>query len=301
MSFLTYAQGHHAHVLSKRLFFIIGIAITSAQSVRPGQNLYRFPNAQVLATQQKVADYGHPLRVVVNDGEQKAIKYVFLDSEILQAGYPTSPEQMIAIDLPRLPLGDWNEAHLHLDRHTETYSISNMTLTGHPEMTNSWHPRKIDYLEFTKVEVLQHDRLQVVTHPDLDAPILIKIASFPWEIPSLEREATVYQLLHGSGATPEFLGHVTEAGRAIGFITEYVGEVPSIRGRNIRGCLAALRTLHQRGIAHGDAHDGNCLIRKDGSPVLIDFELSLETWSPDEFERDLDIMGRCIQEYSKHS
>ncbi|CZR67234.1 uncharacterized protein PAC_17133 [Phialocephala subalpina] len=286
--------------LWERLFFIIGIAIASAQSVLPGQNVYRFPNAQVLATQQKIANYGHPLRVAVNVGEQKAIKYVFLDSKMLQAGYPTSSEQG-SIDLPRLPLGDWNEAHIHLDRHTGTYSIRNTTLTSHLEMINNWHPRKIDYLEFVKVEMLQHDRLQVVTHPDFDAPVLIKIASFPWDIPSLEREATVYQLLHGSGATPEFLGHVTEGGRAIGFITEYIGEVPSIRGRNMQGCLAALRILHQRGIAHGDAHNGNCLIRKDGSSVLIDFELSLETWSHEEFGRDLDIMGRCIQAFSEHA
>jgi len=274
----------------ERLFFIIGIAIALAQSERPGQNVYRFPNAQVLATQQEVANHGHPLRVVVSEGEQRAIKYVFLDS----TGSPTRSEH-VSIDLPRLPLGDWNEAHIYLDRHTGMYSISNTTLTRHLEMMKSWHAREIDYLEFVKVETLQHDRLQVVTHPDFDAPVLIKIASFPWEIPSLEREASVYQLLHGSGATPEFLGHVTEGGRAIGFITEYIAEEPSIRGRNMHGCVAALRKLHQRGVAHGDAHDGNCLVRSDGSAVLIDFELSLETWSHEEFERDLDIMGRCIQ------
>jgi serine/threonine protein kinase len=278
----------------KRLFFIIGIAITSAQSVAPGQNVYRFPNAQVLA------NYDHSLRVMVNDGEQKAIKYVFLDSKKLQAGYPTSSEQ-VSIDLPRLPLGDWNEAHIHLDGHTGTHSISNTTRTSYLEMMDNWHPRKTDYLEFVKVETLQQDRLQVVTHPDFDAPVLIKIASFPWEIPSLEREATVYRLLHGSGATPEFLGYVTEGSRSIGFITEYIEEVSSVRGRNMRGCLAALRSLHQRGIAHGDAHDGNCMIRKNESSILIDFELSVETWSQEEFERDLDIMGRCIQAYSEHS
>jgi len=278
--------------LWERLFFIISIAIASAQSVAPRQNVYRFPNAQVLATQRQVATYGYPLRVVVNDGEQKAIKYVFLDSKMLQAGYPTSSEQ-VSIDMPRLPLGEWNEAYLHLDSHLGTYSISNTTRRSHLERMDDWHPRKIDYLEFVKVETLQHDRLQVVTHPDFDAPVLIKIASFPWDLPSLERESKVYRLLHGSGATPEFLGHVTEGGRAIGFITEYIGEEPSIRGRNMVGCLAALRRLHQRGIAHGDAHDGNCLIRKDGSPVLIDFELSVETCSHEEFERDLDIMSRC--------
>jgi hypothetical protein len=279
---------------------IIGIAIASAQNVGPGQNVYRFPNARVLATQQEVPDYGHPLRVAVDDGVQMAIKYVFLDTEVLQAGYPRGSEQ-IPIDLPHLPLGDWNEAHIHLDRHTRTPSVTNTTITNHLELTDPWHPRKVDYLEFVNVKTIQQDRLQVVTHPDFDAPVLIKIASFPWEIPDLEREATVYRLLHGSGIAPDFLGHVIEGGRAIGFITEYIQEVPSIREKGMRSCLVSLRKLHERGIAHGDAHDGNCLIRKDGSSVLIDFELSVETWLLEEFERDLKIMGRCIQAMSAPS
>ena len=277
-----------------RLFFV-SIAIASAQTAAPGQNDYRFPDSQILATQQKIANYDHPLRKVVSGGEQKDIKYTFLGSKMLQAGYPS---EQATIDLPPLPLHNWNEAHIHLDKHSGTHSIRNTTRTSYLEMMDIWHHRKIDYLEFVKIEALQQDRLQVVTHPDFDAPVLIKVASFPWEQLSLERESTVYGLLHGSGATPEFLGHVTEGGRVIGFITEYITEAPSVRGRNMRGCLAALRSLHQRGIAHGDAHDGNCLIRKDGSAVLIDFELSVETWSHVEFERDLDIISRCIQELS---
>jgi hypothetical protein len=277
-----------------RLFFIIGFALASAQRLSPGQIVYRFPNAKVLAIQREVADRGHSLRVLVNDGEQKAIKYVFLESAALPADYH-SRSKPVSINLPRLRLGDWDEAYIHLDRHTRTYSISNTTRRSHLELMGFWHPRKIDYLEFTKVETLQPDRLQVVTHADFDAPVLIKIASFPSDVPSLKREAMSYRLLQGSGATPEYLGHVTENGRAIGFISEYIEEVLSIRGRNKQGCLAALHSLHQRGIAHGDAHDGNCLIRKNGSSVLIDFELSVETWSREEFERDLDIMGRCIQ------
>ncbi|KAH8820092.1 hypothetical protein F5884DRAFT_849370 [Xylogone sp. PMI_703] len=284
----------------ERPLFLVGIAIASAQSTPIRQNVYKFPNAHVLATQQKLANHSHLLRVVINDGEKDAVKYVFLESEMPQAGYPASPEP-VSFDLPRLPLGSWNEAYIQLDSHTGTYSIGNTARAKHIEMMNSWHPRRIDYLEFGKVKTLQQDRLQVVTHPDFDTPVLIKIASFPREIPSLEQEATVYRLLHDTRATPDFLGHVTEGGRVIGFVTEYIEEVPSIRNRNIYNCLAALRSLHQRGIAHGDAHDGNCLVRKDGSAVLVDFELSVETWSQEEFERDLDIMNRCIQEIFEHS
>ncbi len=282
------------------LFFIFYISFASARSLPSSQNIYRFPNAEVLATQPEIANSGLPMRVVVNDGERKAVKYVFLESDKLPGDYRSSFEQ-VSIDLPRLPPGEWNEAHIHLKRQTGTYSISNTTLSSHLGITNSWETRRIDYLDFIRVETLQHDRLQVVTHPDFNSPVLIKIASFPWEIPSLEREVTMYQLLHGSGATPEFLGHVIEGGRAIGFITEYIEQAPPTSAKDMQGCLAALRKLHLKGIAHGDAHNGNCLIRKDGSSVLIDFELSLQTWSREEFERDLDIMGRCILGISVYS
>jgi hypothetical protein len=281
------------------LFFIISTAIASGRDVSPGQNVDRLPNEQVLATQRNIANYDAQLHVGVDNGEQITIKEGFLNSKMLQAGYSAGFEQ-VTTDLPRLQLGKWNETHMHLDRHTGTPSLSNMSRKSHLEMVDSWHHRKIDYHEFVTIEVLQHDRLQIVTHPAFDAPVLIKIASFQWEIASLQREAIVYRLLHGSRATPKFLGHVVNGSQVIGFIIEYIEEVPSIRGRNMANCLVALRSLHERGIAHGDAHDGNCLIRKDGSAVFIDFELSLETWSHEEFERDFDIIGRCIQELSEH-
>jgi predicted Ser/Thr protein kinase len=283
--------------LCKRIFFFISIAIASVQSRFLEQNLYRFPNARVVATQS----YGNAqsFRVVVNDGEQKAVKYVFLESTTPEARPSLFVEQP-PINLPPLSAGDWDEIHIQLDRHTGAH-ISNTSRTNHPGMMDTWHPRKIDYLEFVNVDTIQHDRLQVVTHSDFEVPVLIKIASFPWEISSLEPEVKMYRLLHGSGTTPEFLGHVTEGGRVMGFITEYIEEMPLMKGRNKQGCLTTLHRVHHRGIVHGDAHDGNCMIRKNGSSVMIDFELSQETGSHEEFERDLDIMGRCIQTLSEHS
>jgi hypothetical protein len=280
--------------LREVFLYLIGVSIVSSQSLSAEHNIYRFPNAQVLASQQKVEGYGYPFRVMTDDGDQRAIKYVFLDPELMKTKYHDLSEHVL-IDLPHLPTGDWNEAHIHWDKHTDTPSITNTTRTKHLERMEVWHDRRIDYVDFVNVETLQQDRMQVVTHADFNTPVLIKIASFPWEIPSVEREAAFYKLLQKSGATPEFLGHVTEGGRVIGFITEFIRELPSMRYDNLQGCLTALRKLHQRGVAHGDAHDGNCLIREDGSPVMIDFELSRETWSLEEFERDLDIMGRCIR------
>ncbi len=173
-----------------------------------------------------------------------------------------------------------------------------------------WHPRKIDYRALSILAVLQPGRLYVVAHSDFDAPVVAKLDDAWSSSPSsssssshssspLDCEVAIYQQLHGSGITPEFRGHVTgDSGRSMGFLMEYIaadGPAATPSHQQRRGCLTALRRLHRRGIAHGDAHDGNCLLRPDGSAVLVDFELAEATSAAAEFERDLDVMERCIR------
>ncbi|OBT65402.1 hypothetical protein VE03_06037 [Pseudogymnoascus sp. 23342-1-I1] len=54
------------------------------------------------------------------------------------------------------------------------------------------------------------------------APVIAKIACFPWETPRLEQETRIYRLLADSGLAPRFLGHVREGQRVIGFVLEKV-------------------------------------------------------------------------------
>lgn len=168
-----------------------------------------------------------------------------------------------------------------------------------------WHPRTIEYSDLVKVATIQEGRLEVVQHPDLGTePVLVKRAALPEYIDSISRETAFYRLLDGLGVTPLFLGHVTEAGRITGFLSEYVvqqqEEDENRHGRDggTEACLSALRRMHARGIAHMDAHGGNCLVRGDGSAALVDFELAEETSSGEEFERDLWVMrhSRYVEE-----
>ena len=41
-----------------------------------------------------------------------------------------------------------------------------------------------------------------------------------------------------------------------------------------RNVIAAFRTLHERGICHGDVRGPNILVRDDNSVVVLDFERS---------------------------
>lgn len=154
-----------------------------------------------------------------------------------------------------------------------------------------WHPRRIESTEFTAVEAIQPGRLELVRHPEFGTtPVLVKIAD--------AHEATMYRLLYDLGTTPVFLGHVTQNDEIVGFITEFVqrhGKAAVLHAASRKeACLSALRRMHARGIAHRDAHGENCLLREDGSAALIDFELSIETSSRAEFDRDLWIMDHTV-------
>lgn len=165
-----------------------------------------------------------------------------------------------------------------------------------------WHPRTIDYTDLVKVATIQDGRLEVVQHPDLllgATPVLVKRAALPEYIESIARETDFYRLLDGVGVTPLFLGHVAEGGVVTGFVAEYVEqqhhqqseeERARYRARGTEACLSALRRMHGVGIGHRDAHGGNCLVRGDGSAVLVDFELAEGGSSAEEFERDLWVM-----------
>lgn len=192
---------------------------------------------------------------------------------------------------------DWNDAAADGSGIVRSQGVNQSSSDITP-----WHPRTIEYGDLVRVAVIQDGRLEVVQHPDLGTnPVLVKRAALPEYINSISRETEFYRLLDGLGVTPTFLGHVQEAGRITGFLAEYVEQQDGEQhGRDggTEACLAALRRMHARGIAHRDAHGGNCLVRGDGSAALVDFELAEENSSGAEFERDLWVMrhSRHVEE-----
>lgn len=240
----------------------------------------------------------------------------------------TSPIPLAAIDIaghhsqPQnhhtrsqcLPLS-WQEQESATNKNGQTTKTTKNV--ARPDGVTGWHPRKLDYRALTVVGELQPGRLLLVTHSDFETgdgnsvstPVLAKMVDV--DVPDDERasllrdvsrEAAMYRRLHGADITPEFLGHVVdEAGHAIGFLVEYIEQ--SLKARQtpekMRACLAVLSSLHEHHIVHGDAHDGNCILRDDGnggtSAVLLDFELAEEAASEAAMARDIRIMDRCIR------
>jgi hypothetical protein len=96
-----------------------------------------------------------------------------------------------------------------------------------------------------------------------------KIARFEHELGDIEREAKAYRTIDGHNIGPQFLGHLTEYGRMIGILLDYI---PNSRHGTIADlgiCLAVLRRLHEFKILLDDVNRNNFLVSADGERAMI--------------------------------
>ncbi|KAK4040024.1 alpha-galactosidase a precursor [Parachaetomium inaequale] len=201
------------------------------------------------------------------------VKYVTVDPGVLPKDDRTFAPVLLPL-LPPFPLGDWNEGHISKDAQNGRPVFANVNKSSLPGVKNTWHPTLIDHLELRKLDRLRQN-IHKVAHPRFDEPVLVKFAEFPWQIPYLEDETTVYQWIDGSGIGPKFLGHVTEEGRVIGFVMEYIDGARTATPDDLRACQRALSRLHALGIKHGDINKHNFVAaERDRTRVELDVEYS---------------------------
>ncbi|KAF4964422.1 hypothetical protein FZEAL_10871 [Fusarium zealandicum] len=124
------------------------------------------------------------------------------------------------------------------------------------------------------------------TCPYFSSPVVVKFARFSWEIPLLEAEITAYEWVEGSQIGPDFLGHLIEEGRVIGFVIARIDNFRHATLEDLPLCLRALAKLHQLGVRHGDTNKHNFLIH-EGGVTLIDFDNSSRIARLDELELEL--------------
>ncbi|KAH7483460.1 hypothetical protein FOMA001_g5914 [Fusarium oxysporum f. sp. matthiolae] len=123
------------------------------------------------------------------------------------------------------------------------------------------------------------------------------MARFPWEIAYVAAETHIYKTLESSGIAPQFLGHISEGSRTIGFLLE------KFQGRHagkedLEACQNVLSQLHDLGILHGDVNRYNFIIGTDGKAVLIDFEKARENASVEEKEAEMKTLPQQLAEES---
>ncbi|RMJ03459.1 hypothetical protein BHE90_004894 [Fusarium euwallaceae] len=84
-----------------------------------------------------------------------------------------------------------------------------------------WHPRQLDVLSLKRI-ASHKARVKEVEFEGQRA--LSKVAIFEWWIPQLQRETDIYESISRNlspgehSIAPDFLGHLTEQGRCIGFL-----------------------------------------------------------------------------------
>ncbi|EFX02794.1 alpha-galactosidase a precursor [Grosmannia clavigera kw1407] len=199
----------------------------------------------------------------------KDIKYITVDPGVFPAD-DISFEPALKARLPIFPPGNWNEGHITKDATTGDAVFATILRRNLPGVQNVWHKIKIDHLQLTWTGRLRQN-VRIVTCPEFDHSAVYKFAEFPWQIPNIESETAAYGWIDGHDIGPRFLGHVTEAGRVIGFLIEKVaGHTATVA--DLDACQHVLRELHLLRLKHGDVNKHNFLIKEGGEAVLIDFE-----------------------------
>lgn len=166
---------------------------------------------------------------------------------------------------------------------------------------NLWHPEIFNELDFTEQDRVRQ-RVRVSTHPQVNGgkPVLIKLAVWPWEIPSMEIETAAYEWIRDTGIGPTFLGHLTAGkdGQVVGFVTEWLDDVRAAEPRDIDGCKKALDQLHKLGIRLGDTNKHNFLVRDVHDIVLIDFETATRGCSAEDLQDEMKALMSSLEDTS---
>ncbi|KAI1178672.1 alpha-galactosidase A [Nemania sp. FL0916] len=136
------------------------------------------------------------------------------------------------------------------------------------EITFIWHEKRIDVLSLPRIKRLKPGVFETLYE---GRAAVAKIACFEWQIPSLTRETWAYQVLTatqrpsgGPLIAPEFLGHLTENGRVMGFLMERL-EGRAACPDDLTQCAALLKRLHglgDLGLVHGDVNRYNFIVEE---------------------------------------
>jgi hypothetical protein len=142
-----------------------------------------------------------------------------------------------------------------------------------PAVKSIWNSELINCFDIERTEFLTLLTQECKSASGTDPEVMVaKMARFYWEIPYIEAETRMYQVLDGRGIAPKFLGHIHEEGRVMGILLEKVADGRPAAPADLGRCKAALRRFHALGYVHGDCNKYNLIIRPDDTVVLIDFE-----------------------------
>ncbi|GFN16002.1 hypothetical protein ABZX51_002724 [Aspergillus tubingensis] len=232
-------------------------------------------------------------RLLVNG---QSIKYITVEPGIYSTEDMCFAPSLVSM-LPDFPLGDWNEGLISRDANDNQPCFTSIKLTQFPGVQDIWHETHVDYLDLS-VEKKLRTGIYKVKCPQYDNVVVVaKFARFPWEVQYIGNETTAYQWISGHGIGPGFLGHVTESGRVIGFLIEYIRDARHAGIQDVESCREVLRRLHDLGVCHGDTNPFNFLIG-GGKATLIDFDTARKCDDRSVLVQEMDGLAACLDDRS---
>ncbi|OBT68697.1 hypothetical protein VE03_01821 [Pseudogymnoascus sp. 23342-1-I1] len=216
--------------------------------------------------------------------DKKSFKYITIDPGIYEVDDLCFPPVLLEL-LPPFPSGNWNCGHISQNPESPEFFASTTQETL-PSINPLWHSKFYSYLSLEIGERLRAN-VYMASSLEFKKPVVAKFARFEWEIGYYIAETQAYSWIEGHGIGPEFLGYLTEEGRVIGFLIEYVeGRHATIS--DLLACEAIARRLHGLGVLHGDLNKHNFLISEKRGVVLIDFETAKRSDDTVSMEREVE-------------
>ena len=210
--------------------------------------------------------------------DYKHSKYISIDFGVYDSDVLRFPPDLLDA-LPIFPPGDWNSGHITTTASEPNPHFSLIERKELPSINTTWHPT---YCDFASLEIGERLMSNILLTTFEHQTVIVKYASFDWEIDYYEVETQVYSWLQGYSIGPKFLGHLTEEGRVIGFLLEKVeGRHATIK--DLGTCTEVVKKLHSLDILHGDLNKYNFIIAHQQA-VLIDYETA-EQCTDDEAKR----------------
>lgn len=231
-------------------------------------------------------------RILVNN---ESVKYITIESGLFGLEEMCFGPSLISL-LPPLPSSEWNQARVSRDPVNSVASFSIVPETTLPGITTLWHRTRVDHLDLVLGTKLRSNVYEA-TSERFPSKVVTKFARFPWEIPRLQTETMIYECIEGHGIGPEFLGHLTEGERVIGFIMACVTDCRPAVLEDYRLCRSALIKLHGLAIKHGDVNRHNFLVHQE-TAVLVDFENSSQTTNTTDLEDELQCLQSTLKDTS---
>ncbi|KAI4235717.1 MAG: hypothetical protein L6R40_006406 [Gallowayella cf. fulva] len=194
--------------------------------------------------------------------------------------------------LPPFPSGDWNKGHITKSMERPEPHFAWTRYADLPSITALWHQTYVDFHELGICEKLMPNVAEA-SHP-VFGQVIAKYARFEWEIASYHAETEAYHWLNGHHIGPQFLGHLTEGARVIGFLLQKLDGHDAC-ARDLARCEEVVRKLHSLDILHGDLNRHNFLVHEE-RVTPIDFETAVKSTNEGKKAQELQGLGKELLE-----